>query len=213
MALDQLHREEGPEVGEGAQLVDRHDAGVLELAADLGLLDEAADHVGVVAEVVAQHLEGDVAAEVGVAALEDGAHAAAGDLAVDAVADRAVVIVASPAAGRSARAPRRAPVSRSRTRGTGPIEAAIESRTPAAVVASPGRPVGSPGDDGRERPGRARRSPGGSGSGGRCPRSARRRIPGSGLDGSWLGLREVGQAFQPDVRADGANRVGSGWKA
>ncbi len=71
VALDQLHGEEGPEVGEGAQLVDRHDAGVLELAADLGLLDEAADHVGVVAEVVAQDLERDVAAEVGVAALED----------------------------------------------------------------------------------------------------------------------------------------------
>ena len=93
VALDQLHGEEGPEVGEGAQLVDRHDAGVLELAADLGLLDEPADHAGVVAEVVAQHLERDVAAEVGVAALEDGAHAAAGDLAIDAVADRAVVIV------------------------------------------------------------------------------------------------------------------------
>ena len=48
-ALDQLHREEGPAVGEGAQLVDRHDARVLELAADLRLLDEAADQLGVVA--------------------------------------------------------------------------------------------------------------------------------------------------------------------
>ncbi len=70
VALDQLHREERPAVGEGAQLVDRHDPRVLELAADLGLLDEPADHVGVVAEVVAEDLDGDVAAEVGVAAPE-----------------------------------------------------------------------------------------------------------------------------------------------
>jgi hypothetical protein len=90
VALDQLHGEEGPAVGEGAQLVDGDDAGVLELAADLGLLDEAADHLGILAEVVAEDLQGDVAAEVGVAALEDRAHAALGDLAVDAVADRGV---------------------------------------------------------------------------------------------------------------------------
>ncbi len=96
VALDQLHREEGPAVGEGAELVDGDDAGVLELAADLRLLDEAADHVGVVAVVIAQDLQCHVAAEVRVAALEDGAHAAAGDLAVDPVADRAVVIVARP---------------------------------------------------------------------------------------------------------------------
>ena len=38
-----------PAVGEGAQLVDRDDAGVLELAADLGLLDEAADQLGMAA--------------------------------------------------------------------------------------------------------------------------------------------------------------------
>ena len=50
-ALDQLHGEVGPAVGEGAQLVDRDDAGVLELAADLGLLDEPADQLGVVAVV------------------------------------------------------------------------------------------------------------------------------------------------------------------
>ena len=49
LPLDQLHAEERPAVGEGAQLVDRHDARVLELAADLRLLDEAADQVGVVA--------------------------------------------------------------------------------------------------------------------------------------------------------------------
>jgi hypothetical protein len=41
---------------------------VLELAADLRLLDEAADQVGLVAEVGSQDLDRDVAAEVGVAA-------------------------------------------------------------------------------------------------------------------------------------------------
>ena len=48
-ALDQLHGEVGPAVGEGAQLVDRDDPRVLELAGDLRLLDEPADQVGVVA--------------------------------------------------------------------------------------------------------------------------------------------------------------------
>ncbi len=90
LPFHQLHAEEGPAVGEGAQLVDRHHARVLELAADLRLLDEAADQVGLVTEVGPQDLDGDVAAQVGVAALEDGAHAAAGDLAVDTVADRRV---------------------------------------------------------------------------------------------------------------------------
>ena len=71
MALDQLHAEEGAAVGEGSELVDRDDAGVLELAADLGFLDEAAGHVGVVAVVVAEDLEGDLAVEVGVAAFQD----------------------------------------------------------------------------------------------------------------------------------------------
>ena len=68
-ALDQLHGEEGPAVGEGAQLVDRHDAGVLELAADLRLLDEPAEDLGVVAVLLQEDLDGQVAAQVGVAAL------------------------------------------------------------------------------------------------------------------------------------------------
>ena len=48
-ALDQLHGEVGPAVGEGAQLVDRDDPGMLKLAADLRLLDEPADEDRVVA--------------------------------------------------------------------------------------------------------------------------------------------------------------------
>ena len=85
-ALDQLHGEVGPAVAELAQLVDRHDARMLELAADLRLLDEAADQLGIVVVLFEQDLDGQVAAQVGVAALEDGAHAAAADLAQELVA-------------------------------------------------------------------------------------------------------------------------------
>jgi hypothetical protein len=80
-ALDQLHGEVGPGVAEGPQLVDRDDPGVLQLAADLRLLDEPADEVGLVAVGFEQDLDGEVAAKVGVAPFEDGAHAASGDLA------------------------------------------------------------------------------------------------------------------------------------
>ena len=66
-APDELHRDEQPAVGEAAQLVDRRDPGVLELAADLGLLDEPADHLGVVAVLLPDHLDGEVPAEVEVA--------------------------------------------------------------------------------------------------------------------------------------------------
>ena len=59
---------------------------MLQLAADLRLLDEALDQVGPVAVAVEEDLDGQVAAELGVAALEDGAHAAAGDLAEELVA-------------------------------------------------------------------------------------------------------------------------------
>ena len=52
---------------------------MLELAADLRLLDEPADHVGLVAELLAQHLDRQVAAQVGIVPLEDHPHAAAAD--------------------------------------------------------------------------------------------------------------------------------------
>ena len=42
-ALDQLHGEVGPAVGEGPQLIDRDDSRMLELSADLRLLDEATE--------------------------------------------------------------------------------------------------------------------------------------------------------------------------
>ena len=85
-ALDQPHGEERPQVGERAQLVDRHDPRVLELAADLRFLDEAADDVLIAAVPIQQDLQGQVAAQVGVAGLEHDAHAAAGDLTQDLVA-------------------------------------------------------------------------------------------------------------------------------
>ena len=62
------------------------DPGVLELAADLGLLDEPADHLGVVAVLLPDHLDGQVAAEVEVAPLEDRPHPAPGQLADELVA-------------------------------------------------------------------------------------------------------------------------------
>ena len=52
MALDQLHREIGTAVAEGTQLVNRHDAGMLQLAGDLGFLDEAANHARACRDVI-----------------------------------------------------------------------------------------------------------------------------------------------------------------
>ena len=54
---------------------------MLELAGDLCLLDKSQDQLGVVAVGVEQDLDGQVAAQVGIASLEDGPHSAAGDLA------------------------------------------------------------------------------------------------------------------------------------
>ena len=91
-----------------------------------------------------QDLDGQVAAEVGVAALEDRAHAAAGDLAVDPVADRAVGIVA---AGGPDDRPGLLAGRRCRGAGRGgrvPIVAAIESRTLARAPVRPPSPQPSP---------------------------------------------------------------------
>ena len=80
-APDQLHRDEQPAIGEAPQLVDGDDPGVLELAADLGLLHEAADHLGVIAVLLPDHLDGEIPAQVEVASLEDRAHPAPGQFA------------------------------------------------------------------------------------------------------------------------------------
>ncbi len=83
LPLDQLHREERALISEAAQFVNRDDARVLKLPADLGLLDEPADQGRVVPVLLQQHLDGQVAAEIGIASLEYRSHAAAGNLAQD----------------------------------------------------------------------------------------------------------------------------------
>jgi hypothetical protein len=85
-ALDQLHGEEGPAVVQAADLDDGHDAGVLQPAGQPRLLQEAALQAGAPAQLRAQHLDGQVAAQVGVGGAVDGAHAAAADLLQEAVA-------------------------------------------------------------------------------------------------------------------------------
>ncbi len=63
-----------------ADLVDRHDTGVVEVGGGLGLDAEAAD-VGLAGELAGEdHLERDRPVEAGLPRLEDHAHAAAGDL-------------------------------------------------------------------------------------------------------------------------------------
>ena len=80
MALHQLHREERPTVLEAAQLIDRDDPRMLQLAADLGFLNETADQTRIVAVLLEQDLDGQVPAEVGVATLQNRTHAAPGNL-------------------------------------------------------------------------------------------------------------------------------------
>ncbi len=78
-AVDQLHGEEEVATPVGADVVHRDDAGVLELAGDLRLLDEA-----LALERVAlpeHHLHRHRAVEREVDDLDDRAHAAAADLA------------------------------------------------------------------------------------------------------------------------------------
>jgi hypothetical protein len=76
-ASHELHGEVDPAVRVQAQLVDGHDVGVLELAGDLGLLDEPFDPFGIL--LAEDHLHGHGTPDVVVHGLEDGAHAAAGD--------------------------------------------------------------------------------------------------------------------------------------
>ena len=80
LALDQLHGQERPAVGQRAEVVNRRDGGVLQLAGDAGLVGEAAGRPGFGAVLLLQHLDGDFAAEGGVGGAVDDAHAAAGDL-------------------------------------------------------------------------------------------------------------------------------------
>ena len=85
-ALDEPHREERPELGIESQFITGTMPGMLELAADLGLLDEPLDHPLVPGMAWVEHLDRDVAAEVGIAPFEDDAHSTPGDLAMEVVA-------------------------------------------------------------------------------------------------------------------------------
>jgi hypothetical protein len=78
--LDEFHHQERPTVGQPARLVDRRDAGVLELPGDPGLGEEALGGRRVGRVVAGQELDGHVPAEGGVAGAVDDAHAAAADL-------------------------------------------------------------------------------------------------------------------------------------
>ena len=79
-ALDQLHCEVGTSVTVGAELVDRDDPGMLELTANLRLLDKPADQFGPFPVPIQEYLDGQLSSQVGVAAAEDGPHAATADL-------------------------------------------------------------------------------------------------------------------------------------
>ncbi len=56
---------------------------MLQLPADLRLLDEALRQLGLARVRLEEHLDGQVASQVEIPTFEDGAHAAAGDLAVE----------------------------------------------------------------------------------------------------------------------------------
>ena len=84
LPFHQFHREERP-VAEPADIVDRHHARVLELPANLGLFNEPPGDVRTVDVLLEEHLDGQISAEVDIAAAQHRPHAAAGDFAVEPV--------------------------------------------------------------------------------------------------------------------------------
>ena len=86
LALDVLHRDEELAVGGAAEVEERDDVRVAELADGAGFVEEAALGVGVVRELAGQHFERDVAVEQLLAGFVDDPHAAGGDLGDDFVA-------------------------------------------------------------------------------------------------------------------------------
>ena len=79
LASHQLHGEERP-AAEAADVVNRHDARMLQLAADLRFLKEPPRHVRAAGVLLEQHLDREVSAQVDVSAAKDRPHAATGDL-------------------------------------------------------------------------------------------------------------------------------------
>ena len=109
---------------------------MLQLPGDLRLLDEAADHFGVVAQVVAQHLDRQVAPEVQVAPLSTT------PMPPRAISPRncnrpgppvvrGISVEPDTSSGPDGSS---GPASRSNTRGTGPIVPSIESSTPGSFA-------------------------------------------------------------------------------
>ena len=86
LAGEQLHREEEAALGIAAELVDRCDVGVVELAGDLGLTDEAVDEQVVAVGAVVQELGGDPSLQAAVEGDAHGPDAAGGDLGAEAQA-------------------------------------------------------------------------------------------------------------------------------
>ncbi len=84
-ALDQLHGQERPAIGQAAQVINRRDGGVLELRGDAGLVEEPPRRAGVGAVTLLQQLDCDFALQDRVGGPEDGPHAATGDLVVQPV--------------------------------------------------------------------------------------------------------------------------------
>jgi hypothetical protein len=74
-----LHGVAGPTVGQASQLMHGHDAGVLQRAGQAGLAEEALLGAGIVTQLAAQDLDGQIALQGVVAAAIHFAHAADGD--------------------------------------------------------------------------------------------------------------------------------------
>ena len=73
---DKLHREVRTAVGERTELVDGHNARVLELSADPGFFDEPPDENRIVAVLLEQDLESQLAAQFRIPAAQDRPHSA-----------------------------------------------------------------------------------------------------------------------------------------
>src|SRR5262249_37538337 len=90
-SVHEFHGEKWAAPFVGTQFVNWHEAGVLQLAADLCFLVKAAEHFGVATAVGEQHLDRQVAAQSRIAATQHGSHAAAANLAMKFEAAKAVL--------------------------------------------------------------------------------------------------------------------------
>jgi hypothetical protein len=80
LALDELHGQERPAVGQRAEIVNRRDRWMLQLAGDARLTGKAQGHPGRGAVLVLQHLHRHFTGEDGIGGPVDDAHSAAIDL-------------------------------------------------------------------------------------------------------------------------------------